>query len=68
VLHSNVVQWENHAKSLKLEEQTLAKIKSRIDDKVMKNSGTWIDWQYLLKAAELLMKVFHLCKCEQLVF
>ena len=23
----------------------------------MKNSGTWIDWQYLLKAAELLMKV-----------
>jgi len=49
-------RWENHAKSLKLEEQTLAKIKSRIEDKVMKSSGTWIDWQYLLKAAELLMK------------
>lgn len=54
-------QWENHAKSLKLEEQTLAKIKSRIEDKVMKNSGTWIDWQYLLKAAELLMKVDDTC-------
>jgi ariadne-2 len=49
-------RWENHAKSLKLEEQTLSKIKSRIEEKVMKNSGTWIDWQYLLKAAELLMK------------
>ena len=56
-----MLQWENHAKSLKLEEQTLAKIKSRIEDKVMKNSGTWIDWQYLLKAAELLMKVHPTC-------
>jgi len=27
----------------------------------MKNSGTWIDWQYLLKAAELLMKVYITC-------
>ena len=29
----------------------------------MKSSGTWIDWQYLLKAAELLMKV---CVCRKL--
>ena len=50
------LQWENHAKSLKLEEQTLNKIKCRIDDKVMKSSGTWIDWQYLLQAADLLKK------------
>ena len=50
-------QWENHAKSLKLEEQTLEKIKSRIQEKVMNNIGTWIDWQYLLDAATLLKKV-----------
>jgi len=49
-------RWENHAKSLKLEEQTLRKIKERIEEKVMKNSGTWIDWQYLLQAAQLLKK------------
>jgi 6-pyruvoyl-tetrahydropterin synthase len=52
-----VFQWENHAKSLKLEEQTLKKIKDRIHDKVMNNAGTWIDWQYLLDAASLLKKV-----------
>ena len=50
-------QWENHAKSLKLEEQTLKKIKDRIQEKVMNQSGTWIDWQYLLDAATLLKKV-----------
>lgn len=49
-------RWENHAKSLKLEEQTLNTIKSRIQEKVMNNSGTWIDWQYLLDAASLLKK------------
>ena len=50
-------QWENHAKSLRLEEQTLCKIRERIEEKVMKNDGTWIDWQYLLQSAELLQKV-----------
>ena len=50
-------QYENHAKSLQLEEQTLMKIKERIQAKVMDNSGTWIDWQYLLDAAYLLKKV-----------
>ena len=55
-----VCQWENHAKSLKLEEQTLLKIKSRIQEKVMNNEGTWIDWQYLLDAATLLKKVWLL--------
>lgn len=49
-------RWENHAKSLKLEEQTLQKIKDRIHGKVMSNEGTWIDWQYLLDAASLLAK------------
>uniref|UniRef100_A0A1B6GPF7 RBR-type E3 ubiquitin transferase n=1 Tax=Cuerna arida TaxID=1464854 RepID=A0A1B6GPF7_9HEMI len=49
-------RWENHSKSLKLEEQTLEKIKSRINLKVMTASGTWIDWQYLMDAATLLAK------------
>ncbi|KAK7573894.1 hypothetical protein V9T40_011085 [Parthenolecanium corni] len=49
-------RWQNHAKSLKLEEKTLEKIKERINQKVMNGSGTWIDWQYLLDAAALLAK------------
>lgn len=49
-------RYENHAKSLQLEEQTLQRITSKIQDKVMKNTGTWIDWQYLLDAATLLKK------------
>ena len=36
----------------------MKKIKTRIEEKVMNNSGTWIDWQYLLDAAKLLRKVF----------
>ena len=42
---------------MRLEEQTLDKIRQRIEDKVMANDGTWIDWQYLLEAADLLKKV-----------
>lgn len=49
-------RWENHSKSLKLEAETLEKIKSRINAKVMNSSGTWIDWQYLVDAASLLAK------------
>lgn len=49
-------RWENHAKSLKLEEQTNKKIMDRIQEKVMNNAGTWIDWQYLLDAITLLKK------------
>jgi len=49
-------RWENHSNSMKLEAQTLAKIKGRINEKVMKSCGTWIDWQYLLDAAALLAK------------
>ncbi|XP_022184559.2 potential E3 ubiquitin-protein ligase ariadne-2 [Nilaparvata lugens] len=49
-------RWENHCKSLRLEEQTVTKIKSRINIKVMNSSGTWIDWQYLMDAAALLAK------------
>ncbi|BFZ10733.1 hypothetical protein BsWGS_13772 [Bradybaena similaris] len=49
-------RWENHAKSLQLEETTTLKITTRNHEKVMNNQGTWIDWQYLLKAATLLKK------------
>jgi len=49
-------RWDNHARSLRLEEQTLQRIKQRIYEKVMDNKGTWIDWQYLLDAASLLAK------------
>lgn len=49
-------RWENHSKSLKLEEQTVEKMKARIHKKVMKAAGTWIDWQYLLSAAALLAR------------
>ena len=41
---------------MKLEAQTLEKIKNRITEKVMSGSGTWIDWQYLLDASTLLAK------------
>ncbi len=49
-------RWENHAKSLKLEENTTKRIKQRIQEKVMAGQGTWIDWQYLLEATNLLAK------------
>ena len=49
-------RWDNHSRSLRLEEQTLQRIKQRIQEKVMENKGTWIDWQYLLDAATLLAK------------
>ncbi|KAL7289218.1 potential E3 ubiquitin-protein ligase ariadne-2 [Trichogramma pretiosum] len=49
-------RWENHSKSLKLEEQTLEEIKLRIHKKVMDASGTWIDWQHLFEAASLLAR------------
>jgi len=49
-------RWENHSKSMKLEAVTLEKIKNRITEKVMSGCGTWIDWQYLLDAAQLLAK------------
>ncbi|XP_003742411.1 potential E3 ubiquitin-protein ligase ariadne-2 [Galendromus occidentalis] len=49
-------RWENHAKSLRLEEVMREKIQNRINQKVMAKEGTWIDWQYLLDAAALLAK------------
>ncbi|XP_053663068.1 potential E3 ubiquitin-protein ligase ariadne-2 [Anopheles marshallii] len=49
-------RWENHSKSLQLEQQTLDRMRTRINEKVMKGLGTWIDWQHLFDAATLLAK------------
>lgn len=49
-------RWENHSKSLQLEQETLDSLKSRINTKVMKGLGTWIDWQHLFNAATLLAR------------
>lgn len=51
-------RWENHSKSLQLEQQTLDRLKTRINEKVMKglSSSTWIDYQYLFVAATLLAR------------
>ena len=51
------VQWENHNKSLQLEVQTYQRIQEKIQERVMNNLGTWIDWQYMQNAAKLLAKV-----------
>lgn len=53
----NRVQWNNHHHSLLLEEQTRRGIMNHIEDKVAGGEGTWIDWQYLLDAANLLRNV-----------
>lgn len=54
---SSFLQWENHNKSLQLEAQTYQRIQEKIQERVMNNLGTWIDWQYLQNAAKLLAKV-----------
>lgn len=51
-------RWENHRKSLELEQEMLKKINERIEEKVTQGEGTWIDWQYLKDAAT------HLTKCR----
>ncbi|KAI2804788.1 hypothetical protein RDWZM_008083 [Blomia tropicalis] len=49
-------RWDNHMRSLRLEDKALERIKEIINEKVMSNDGTWIDWQYLLDASALLAK------------
>lgn len=49
-------RFENHHKSLKMEEELRSRIKAKIDEKVRSHEGTWIDWQYLHDAATLLTK------------
>ncbi len=50
-------QWDNHQRSLKLEEQTRAKLLEKIEQNINAQNGTYIDWQYLEKAADSLAKV-----------
>ena len=50
-------QWATHDQSLRLEQETGKKITMRVEDKVSKGSGTWIDWQCVIDAMKLLRKV-----------
>ncbi|CAK9293171.1 unnamed protein product [Gordionus sp. m RMFG-2023] len=53
-------RWENHKKSLEWEELNIKScIEQRSYDKMLQCQGTWIDWQYLSKAADLLIKCRH---------
>ncbi len=45
---------------MKLEEQTRAKLLERIEQNINAQNGTYIDWQYLEKAADSLAKVWLL--------
>ncbi|CAL8074279.1 unnamed protein product [Calicophoron daubneyi] len=47
-------RWANHERSLRLEEEHRDRVQARIQEKVMSKDGTWIDWQYLLTAADTL--------------
>ena len=55
-------RWQNHTESQNLEAETRAKITSRIEHKVGENEGTWIDWECLLKACDLLEECRHTLK------
>ena len=49
-------RWENHARSLRLEEQTLENIKARVQEKVMKGLYSVIFW---IQFCQILLKLFH---------
>uniref|UniRef100_T1J405 RBR-type E3 ubiquitin transferase n=1 Tax=Strigamia maritima TaxID=126957 RepID=T1J405_STRMM len=55
-------RWENHAKSLGLEERNLRTITKRTEERVLNSQGTWIDWQHLFDAAALLAKCRYTLK------
>ena len=57
------MQWANHNQSLQLEEETKKKLVDRVEEKVSSGSGTWIDWQYLTDAVQLLRKVSENLSC-----
>uniref|UniRef100_A0AC34GYB6 RBR-type E3 ubiquitin transferase n=1 Tax=Panagrolaimus sp. ES5 TaxID=591445 RepID=A0AC34GYB6_9BILA len=49
-------RFDNHSKSLKLEEQLRANIIAKIEQKIEEQEGTWIDSHYLYDATSLLTK------------
>ncbi|GAA52792.1 ariadne-2 [Clonorchis sinensis] len=55
-------RWANHEQSLRLEQEHRAAVSARIHQKVLAMDGTWIDWQYLLTAAETLRKCRYTLK------
>lgn len=55
-------QWKNHEQSLRLEENLMNQIHDRVQKKVQNREGSLIDWQYLMDAGKLLLKV--LCQLQ----
>ncbi|VDD93487.1 unnamed protein product [Enterobius vermicularis] len=51
-----IERYENHHKSLMLEEELRQSIMKKVEEKVNGHEGTWIDWQHLHRAATLLTK------------
>ena len=51
------LQWKNHEQSLRLEENLMDQIHDRVQKKVQNREGSLIDWQYLIDAGKLLLKV-----------
>lgn len=49
-------RWANHDNSLRKEKDKMIEIAKQIEEKVKTKDGTWIDWQYLNKAGELLRR------------
>nr|CUU99683.1 hypothetical transcript [Hymenolepis microstoma] len=54
--------WENHERSLRLEERHYKEIQNLIQSKLQAHEGTWIDWQHLLSAGETLRKCRYTLK------
>ena len=55
-------RWKNHIQSLALEEQTRNQINQHIQVQIKLGNGTWIDWQYLLDAVDLLLRCRYTLK------
>ncbi|KAM3180738.1 hypothetical protein ACTXT7_015721 [Hymenolepis weldensis] len=55
-------RWENHERSLRLEERHYKEIQNLIQSKLQAHEGTWIDWQHLLSAGETLRKCRYTLK------
>jgi hypothetical protein len=51
---------------LKLEEQTRARLLEKVEQNINAQNGTYIDWQYLEKAADSLAKVSLVSRKDQL--
>ena len=55
-------RWKNHIQSLALEELTRSQINAHIQEQIKLGNGTWIDWQHLPTAVDLLLKCRYTLK------